>query len=103
MRNTSVDSAAELKMQNDYGTMWDVTNRGSMESLGLHKGKKTAKANNVALSVSNPVLKFPRSGTTKRLKAGKNEDLFEAEPSYTYAPAIKTRNVSQQIEQQVEE
>lgn len=47
-------------MQNEYGSMWEVSNRGSMESLGLHVGRKGEKIPKVSLSVSNPVLKMPR-------------------------------------------
>ena len=37
--------------------MWDVTKRGSMESLGLHVGQKKKKKL-LQLAVSNPSLNY---------------------------------------------
>ena len=36
--------------------MWDVTKRGSMESLGLHVGQKKKKL--LQLAVSNPSINY---------------------------------------------
>lgn len=62
--------------------MWDVTKRGSMESLGLHVGQKKKKP--LELAVSNPSLDYkardrsvPRKPT---IDTNSSYDLFEHEP-----------------------
>ena len=78
-----------------YGSMWDVSNRGSMESLGLHVGRKGGdKIPKVELSVSNPELKMPRDASMRSMQISSKQDFFETEPSYIYQPNSNTRNVS---------
>lgn len=86
--------------------MWDVTKRGSMESLGLHVGQKKKKKL-LQLAVSNPSLNYKardRSVPRKpQIDANSSYDLFEHEPQFVYEIMKNSpEHVSQHMQKVVE-